>query len=1311
MRKLLLLTLLFPLFAHSQQTFTVAAPGTSFTPTWRVQTNVIDSLSTYWMGNGGNKWYWMYSGVQQNNRFVLKSNIVSNFATVNSTLIPNTLATANLLYTLKIKAQAYLYADTNVTLSGNQVIHNITTTSGNYILLNGQTINTNNGLWIADAGAWIRSNDSNTGPNIAGSIVSVSNSDILHAGVYFNDQASINLGTTPISYTKIGGSGLYTAGYGLNLSGSAFKVDSSLIQTVGNFFTKGNTTWLKKSNNLSDVASASTSRTNLGLGSSSAVTFGSLSFTSMTPYTLPATKYLTIDNSTGQIKSRVVDSVLKDIGAAKSVRNINTGFGLTGGGNLSADRTIIADTATALKGKAGFLTDYNNLYSRISPKQPRIIGVKPLPTGTSYTTADTVTQIIANLDSGIRVNSSYINWDSPQKHGAYGDNVHDDTAPLRAALLSPNVHLYGTYFTTDTVAVGSNFATIYSENARIRNTTTTGHILVLNGRTKVSLIGHLRISGAGSTTAGTAVGLMIYGGNTINISNIDVDNIAGDGLLIKSGPAYIRGNTPVIHDCQFINNYNYGFHIAPGTVGGSEYVIFHHNIVANNNYAGYIEAGNVTIDGNNIVDNVNGVTYGIGTGNNAHGIFANNNCNHNTNYNLNLVGINLGLTISNNHFYNASATSIIITSDGSTHSFGVVFDGGQIDGTVTIDALSQAYMSNMTLLSTYTVTGTPAQIKYENCQTLSGSYSGNQEITATGSNFDLDMGTHIITAKNFVASGTAGGGYLRLAKQSVSPASLANNLTFYADSLNRASWKNDLYRRTIWVNRLADMTIKMPYRLNPIVADSTDVAAAIAAAVSTGANPTATAGTSAVNGSATTYMRSDAAPKIDSAAFRTAANSPTLAALQTKFNLKLNISDTTGVFARVNSNTAKNIYSNPATSGTGNNVYDNTNAAINTQQNNADFSILSPTGYTKFSRGALTYQLTTGGFTSTLNFNVPSGASVTTTMPPTTGTLANAATTLAGYGITDAYTKTAGDARYPLVAGLAGGQSITGGTAASENLTLLTTSNATKGKVIFGVGATTAFDGVNDRFGVGTASPTAKIDALSTTEQLRLEYDGTHYASFTVNSTGALTIAPTGATTTLNSNFATSSTNYGQFYTSYNNSLQPYDASSDWIAKQRNNSFGFVWQNSSAAQQAKLTGAGVWTWNAYGLGNIVSSAGGAITSSQAGFIQASADLTAQTAAGNITTFTVGAATATFNISTYINVTAVSVDVIQGQVTYTDENNTAQTISLSNLSAIGNSTYNPVTIRAKNGTVITVKTNLTTGAGSIQFDCGARVMQM
>lgn len=68
---------------------------------------------------------------------------------------------------------------------------------------------------------------------------------------------------------------------------------------------------------------------------------------------------------------------------------------------------------------------------------------------------------------------------------------------------------------------------------------------------------------------------------------------------------------------------------------------------------------------------------------------------------------------------------------------------------------------------------------------------------------------------------------------------------------------------------------------------------------------------------------------------------------------------------------------------------------------------------------------------------------------------------------------------YALLAGRAGGQSLIGGTASGNSLTLRSSSHATKGKVIFGNAGTTAYDEVNERFGVGTASPTSKFQVLT----------------------------------------------------------------------------------------------------------------------------------------------------------------------------------------------------------------------------------------
>lgn len=54
------------------------------------------------------------------------------------------------------------------------------------------------------------------------------------------------------------------------------------------------------------------------------------------------------------------------------------------------------------------------------------------------------------------------------------------------------------------------------------------------------------------------------------------------------------------------------------------------------------------------------------------------------------------------------------------------------------------------------------------------------------------------------------------------------------------------------------------------------------------------------------------------------------------------------------------------------------------------------------------------------------------------------------------------------------------------------------------------WDDSNNRHGIGTATPATTLDIVSTTEQIRAGYDASNYASFTVSSAGALTIAPTG---------------------------------------------------------------------------------------------------------------------------------------------------------------------------------------------------------
>ena len=65
--------------------------------------------------------------------------------------------------------------------------------------------------------------------------------------------------------------------------------------------------------------------------------------------------------------------------------------------------------------------------------------------------------------------------------------------------------------------------------------------------------------------------------------------------------------------------------------------------------------------------------------------------------------------------------------------------------------------------------------------------------------------------------------------------------------------------------------------------------------------------------------------------------------------------------------------------------------------------------------------------------------------------------------------------QYAACDGRAGGQFLTGGTAAGEDLTLQSTADGTRGSILFG---TSAYDEVNNRLGIGIAAPTVALDVV-----------------------------------------------------------------------------------------------------------------------------------------------------------------------------------------------------------------------------------------
>ena len=101
---------------------------------------------------------------------------------------------------------------------------------------------------------------------------------------------------------------------------------------------------------------------------------------------------------------------------------------------------------------------------------------------------------------------------------------------------------------------------------------------------------------------------------------------------------------------------------------------------------------------------------------------------------------------------------------------------------------------------------------------------------------------------------------------------------------------------------------------------------------------------------------------------------------------------------------------------------------------------------------------------------------------------------------------------------------------------------------------------------------------------------------------------------------------------------------------------------------------------------------------------------ATTGVASVATFTPGA-TGSFNITGYLNITAVTLDVVKLTITYKDIHGTTQTLTpLSGLAAIGTNSFNTGQIRAASGTAILVATTLTTSTGSIAYDVGATILQ-
>ena len=139
-----------------------------------------------------------------------------------------------LIQGLSFKQSARAATTADITLSAPQTIDGVAVIAGERVLVKNQTDPTENGIYVAAAGAWVRSIDADVGAELVGAYIFIQEGTI-NANTSWAQisPAPITIGTTPIVWNQFSGAGTYTAGTGLNLSGTQFSLETPVTTVNG----------------------------------------------------------------------------------------------------------------------------------------------------------------------------------------------------------------------------------------------------------------------------------------------------------------------------------------------------------------------------------------------------------------------------------------------------------------------------------------------------------------------------------------------------------------------------------------------------------------------------------------------------------------------------------------------------------------------------------------------------------------------------------------------------------------------------------------------------------------------------------------------------------------------------------------------------------------------------------------------------------------------------------------------------------------------------------------------------------------------
>lgn len=127
---------------------------------------------------------------------------------------------------LDVKASVLVLSASDITLSGEQTIDGVLTSSSR-VLVAGQSAQAENGIYLTDAGAWSRVSDMDNWAEVPGAFVFVEEgSTYANTGWVCTADAGGTLETTAITWSQFSGAGTYTAdGQGIELTGTQYSLE------------------------------------------------------------------------------------------------------------------------------------------------------------------------------------------------------------------------------------------------------------------------------------------------------------------------------------------------------------------------------------------------------------------------------------------------------------------------------------------------------------------------------------------------------------------------------------------------------------------------------------------------------------------------------------------------------------------------------------------------------------------------------------------------------------------------------------------------------------------------------------------------------------------------------------------------------------------------------------------------------------------------------------------------------------------------------------------------------------------------------